>query len=275
MLLVYDRQIGYLDRVLARGRLAHAYLFYGPDAAGMLRVAKDIAKALVCSNYGGFASIVSEHICKECAAVDTDTHPAVILLDLEHSLTSEKEARKKIPIDDIHEIKRRFSFTPVAGAWRVAIINQVDTMSADAADAFLKLLEEPGAQTLFLLINDARESVAPTICSRAVAIAFSDTVGAPPDPTVMQEVRAAIAGGIPDMLVLSEKMAGDARARRAGTAAAVVMLRDRMRAAGMPAQRRALARRLARVLDIATVMETTNLNPRLGLDAIFLESASV
>lgn len=276
----------YLERVRSRGRLAHAYLFYGPDAEGMMRIAKTLVKSLRCPdyigstsivhehrlNYGGEDSIVNGHVCGECAAVDADTHPDVVLLDLEHSLTSGKETRKKIPIDDIHELKRRFSLAAAGNAWRVAIIRQIDTMSGDAADAFLKLLEEPGAQTLFILINDSRESVAPTIWSRTVHIGFfgGDDGGA--DEKMRAAVRAALASGIPEALALSEEVAGDAALWTAAIRAALDMLRARMRAVPASGERVQASRRISRVLDIATIAETTNVNARLAMDAVFLES---
>lgn len=271
----YDRQAAYLARVLARGRLAHAYLFYGPDGAGMLRVAKDLAKSLHCRGYGGLISPAREHICTACAAIDADTHPGVILLDLEHSLASDKETRKKIPIEDVHELRRRFSLTSAGGAWRIAIIRRTDTMSGDAADAFLKLLEEPGERTLFLLLADARESVAPTLRSRAAGIRFPGGAGTAPDAAAVQAVRRACAAGIPEILVHAEQCAANAESRAGAAAAAIAVVREKMHAAGKGAERRAAARRLARMLDITTTMETTNVAPRLALDALLLEAAGV
>lgn len=273
MIRGYERQITYLERVRARGRLAHAYLFYGPDRCGILAIAKSLIKGLYCPNYGGETSLVKAGDgCRECAAVDADTHPAVILLDLEHSLTSEKETRKKIPIDDIHELRRRFSLAAAGGAWRVAIVHHADTMSEDARDAFLKLLEEPGAQTLFILITDARESVSPTIRSRAVPLGFfgGDVAGA--DDTMKGATRIALSSGIPEALALSERIAGDAAARTAAIRAVLDLLRARIYAARASGDRVEAARRISRVLDIAAAAETTNVNARLAMDAIFLES---
>ena len=282
MILGYDRQIAYLDRVMARGRLAHAYLFYGPDGAGMLSIAKAMAKALHCparlETEFPSGNSVSKSIreagdgCKICAAIDADTHPGVTLLDRAHSLTSKKEALRDIPIDDLREVKRRFSLAAAGDAWRVAIIHDADTMSRDAQVAFLKLLEEPGERALFLLTSDARESVAPTIASRAVAIGFLGGTNPAVDEAMRTAVQRALAAGIPEALALSEKIAGDRAGEAAVVSALVDDLRMRMHAAAMPRERYLLAARIARVLTIATLRETTNVNPRLALDVMLLEN---
>ncbi|OGZ97160.1 MAG: hypothetical protein A3B34_02705 [Candidatus Sungbacteria bacterium RIFCSPLOWO2_01_FULL_54_21] len=263
--------IAYLDRVMARDRLAHAYLFCGPDGAGMMAIAKAIAKALAHPSGRDDVSIgTADDGCPVCAAIDANTYPDAILLDVTHSLTSQKEARKEIPIDDIRELKRIFSLAPAGGAWRVAIIGQADTMSWDAADAFLKLLEEPGERTLFILTVSHRESVPATIRSRTVILDFFDRPRT--EEKVAALVRRAVAGGIPDVLALSEKIAGDPPVRSAAIAVVQDLLRANMHAAQTPDDRSRLARRLARVLDVATILETTNVNARLALDVLLLDS---
>lgn len=275
MILENERQIGYLDRVLQRGRLAHAYLFYGSEQVG-LAVAKAVAKALHCPSYRGEASIAAAGDgCRDCAAIDADAHHEVVFLDLEHTLLSEKEERSKIPIEDIHEIRRRFSFAPLEGQWRIAIIGQADKMSRDAADAFLKLLEEPGERTLFLLVTSAHELLQPTIISRAVPIRFSAAAGerTQADEKIRTAVRDALSRGIPEALALAEKIAPDREMRLYAIHALLTLLRPKLYAA-LPLDRLRMARHIGRVLDLASAVETTNVNPRLALDVMLIESIS-
>ena len=219
-IISHARQLDYLNRVLSRAKLAHAYLFHGPEHVGKLTVAKMMAKRLLCeeqrdipppslppvadpppagklrrtshpnlppsekgkgvsAGFLPFSKGESENeawgcnSCQSCRLIENDTHPEVVLLDREHSLVSEKESRKEIPIDDIRKLKRRFCLAAAGDTWRVAIINEAEKMNEEAANAFLKLLEEPGSHTLFILVTAHRESILPTIISRTIQIAFS------------------------------------------------------------------------------------------------------
>lgn len=145
-LIGHKRQLDYLNRVIERDALAHAYLFYGPAHVGKTTVAQEIARRL-----------------------DAE----VTLLDRQHPLVAEKDEPKEIPIADIRELKRRFSFAAHGDRWRVAIIDEADTMSEEAANAFLKLLEEPGGRTLFFLIAGRREALPPTVVSRCCPVRFA------------------------------------------------------------------------------------------------------
>lgn len=280
MILGNERQIRYLDRVMARGRLAHAYLFYGPDEAGMLAVAKAIAKMLCCTSvrsstpnsYVGGDVLVANagDGCRECAAIDAGAHYDVILLDLAHSLAPVKEKRKEIPIDDIRELKRRFSLSAPGEHWRIAIINQADTMSSEAANAFLKLLEEPGERTLFILITSARDLIAPTIASRAVPIRFAAAADSG-DEKMRLAVEKALERGIPETLAFAEKVISDAAMRSRAIHAVIGFLRAKLHSAA-PADRLRLGRHISRALELAEIIETTNVNSRLALDVMLLES---
>ncbi len=180
MILGHERQIEYLNKVLQRGKMAHAYLFYGPEGVGKFTIAKIIAKFLHCEMFqlssgrlivGTFDNIC--HSCSQCLAVDRGTHPHVFILDPEHTLVSKKEKRKDIPIEDIRELKRIFSLAPEGDKWRIAIINQAERMNSEAADALLKLLEEPGGQTLLILVSLNRDLLPQTIVSRTQPVRFS------------------------------------------------------------------------------------------------------
>jgi DNA polymerase-3 subunit delta' len=147
MILGHERQLEYLNKVFEKGRLSHAYLFYGPEHVGKFTVAKHLADLL--------------------------DKPEVFILDPQHTLLSRKEERKDIPIEDIRELKRLLSLAPGSGRWRVVIINDADKLSAPAADASLKLLEEPGPRVIFILITPSLESIPQTIVSRLQPIRFS------------------------------------------------------------------------------------------------------
>lgn len=147
MIIGHERQIAYLEKSFKNGRLSHVYLFYGPENVGKLTVAK---------HFVGFFY-----------------KPEVFILDRKHSLVFGEEERKDISIEDIRALKRILSFVPEDERWRIIIINEAEKLSHPAADAFLKLLEEPGRKTLFILITSFRELLHHTIVSRSVPIRFS------------------------------------------------------------------------------------------------------
>jgi DNA polymerase-3 subunit delta' len=304
----------YFDRVITSGRIAHAYLLHGPDRVGKRATAYAVATALVCPGFAGRGVSVADagDGCGICRAVASGAHPDITVLDRERTLVSDKETRKAIPIEDIRELKRRFSFASVGDSWRIAIIDEVDTMSRDAQVAFLKILEEPGPRTLFFLIASSRDAVAPTIVSRAMSILFSpvpDSILAPyvrvslpgedasaivasamgragaviswvRDSRLLAEERKtaalfahAFARGLAGCLDLGAQIGDDDIMRRRACDAWVVHLRRSvLEASGVRARRHAAAR-IARVLDLDAAMEETNANPRLALDMMFAEGA--
>ena len=315
MILGHERQVKYFDRVMAGGRMSHGYLLHGPERVGKRAMAYAIARSLLCpSYYRGEASIVKSIAdagddCRACREIDAGAHQYVVVLDRAHTLVSDKDTRSEIPIEDIRELKRRFSYAAVGDVWRIAIIDEIDTMSRDAEVAFLKLLEEPGARTLFFLIARSRDAVPPTIVSRAMPLLFApvpDRVLAPyvrtrlpkekvedilamargrvglvmewaRDPALLAEAKKnaaffekSFAGGIADMLALSEKAAETEMTRRSARDAWIIHLRRHLAAAD-GAERSDAAHCIARALDLAGVMDETNVNPRLVLDVMFAE----
>ncbi|TSC78426.1 MAG: DNA polymerase III subunit delta' [Parcubacteria group bacterium Gr01-1014_33] len=320
MILGHERQIKYLETVLKKNRMAHAYLFYGPEHVGKLTIAKSFAKALRCQkkiipisrDRGESVSLFGEcGECVSCAGIENDADPEVLRLDALHTLISEKETRKEIPIKDIRELKRIFSLAPLGNAWRVVIINEAEKMSAEAANAFLKLLEEPGAQTLILLVTSSRELLFSTIMSRTQQIQFSLVPhaeingflekkrlpaeerkelcriarGRPgvlhtllEDKDALAEERKFLAGvstgieegDIPAAFRIHEHIASDPELRVKYIECAMEILRAKLLLANTPETALFFAKKLKNALRMRTLIETTNVNPRLCLDAFTL-----
>lgn len=304
MILGHTRQIEYLKKILAKKRLPHALFFHGPEHIGKFTVARKLAFSLLCTggqDFGGCGT------CDSCRKVGAGTHESLWVIDREHTLTSKKEVRKDIPIDDIRELKRIFSFAPIAEQWRIVIINDAEFLSQEAANSFLKLLEEPGDSALFILIASSYDGVLPTIASRAQAMSFSlvhtdDLARALHkknyQPQNLEEVLA-IAQGRPGVAVhlLESKDAFEEERRfmKSFYYAAKAGLPEGIRFSQMSAEEpettfklseymvRLIRKKLLetqdagmvasvkRMLDIASALTSTNVNPRLALDAMFLE----
>ena len=197
--MLFDNLLGQevAKRVLglawAEGRLGGSYLFYGPDGVGKEAAAMELAQAVNCPS--------DDRPCRECPScrrVSNYQHPDFFYLaPIPHS-SSESEKKKiaeeiaeqlkekaarpyrslefdrptAIAIEDIRELKLGLSFKPYEGGNKVALIVQADRMTEEAANAFLKILEEPSPTTLFILITDKPSALLPTIVSRCQKVRF-------------------------------------------------------------------------------------------------------
>lgn len=197
-----ERVVEVLRRSVEQGRVAHAYLFYGPDGAGKRAAALALAQTLLCERGGDDAC----GRCLACTKVARMLHPDVHVLfpypaDVdEHevserlqllaqnpyaatdfvrrpslsdaSKTSNKQA--SYPVARINEeVRRAMSFKPVEGRYKVAIMTDADLLRTEAANAFLKLLEEPTPRTVFVLTTSRPERLLPTIISRCQRLRFA------------------------------------------------------------------------------------------------------
>ena len=156
---------------MAKGTLAHAYLFFGSEGVGKKATALECAKSLICRNktapkFGGCGE------CDDCRRIEMLSHPDLIFLSLEHLLV-EEENKREIGIKNIHELQRLLGLSAWGGGWRTAVIDGAERLSHDGQAALLKILEEPGARITFFLITTAPGALLATIRSRAVPIAFS------------------------------------------------------------------------------------------------------
>ncbi|MFH1406953.1 MAG: DNA polymerase III subunit delta' C-terminal domain-containing protein [Candidatus Omnitrophota bacterium] len=156
----YKLQIGSLKNAIAQGRIAHAYLFMGPKDSAKISVALDFAKALNCENENGPCPN-----CDSCLAIDKGSHPDI-------RITSADERMGSIKIDDIRAAQARVFLMPQRANMKVEIINSAEAMTTEAQNAFLKVLEEPPARTVFILISANPDLLYLTIRSRCQALKF-------------------------------------------------------------------------------------------------------
>ena len=130
--------------------MTHAWLFTGPPGSGRSNAAIAFAAALVCKNDGCSN-------CADCMATITNSHADVELI---------KTEGLSIKIDEIRELISRASWAPSVAAWRVVVIEDADRLTDSAANALLKVIEEPGLRTVWLLCAPTLTDVLPTIRSR-------------------------------------------------------------------------------------------------------------
>ena len=126
-ILGHERQKDILRRALAGGRLAHAYLFEGPEGVGKRLMALALVRAVFCPE-GGCG------VCAACRKVDHHNHPDLHLLEPDGTL---------IKIEQIRAIQKELSYRPLEARKKVCLIDSADRMNQAAGNALLKTLEEP------------------------------------------------------------------------------------------------------------------------------------
>ena len=188
-LIGQERAVTALERALADGRVAHAYMFVGPGRVGKHTLALKLAQALNCERLDAPAHGEPVEPCGECSPcrrIAGGIHADVQTVTVEES---EEEAQKGIHVSQIREIERVTSLKPFEGRTRVVIIDPAEEMNAAAQNAFLKTLEEPPPQVVFVLVTADESRLLPTIRSRCRRLEL-------PPPTVADVETALVERGV-------------------------------------------------------------------------------
>jgi DNA polymerase-3 subunit delta' len=201
----HTKLIASLKKALRTGRLAHAYLFVGPQGVGKTTTALEFAKALQCSSS-------RDEACEQCSAcrkVRDMAHPDVIWLEPQG---------RQILVDQVRELQRRLMYKPLEGSCRVAILKDAQDLNLQAANALLKTLEEPPADTVMVLLADSESSLLPTVVSRCQKVRFGPLATemvsgylqerAGWDPETAAKAARAAQGSIGKALLLKEEPVG-------------------------------------------------------------------
>lgn len=146
-----------LRAAVENNRVSHAYIFTGPQGVGKFMVASALAGAVLCHE-GGCGS------CNACRKVTEKIHPDLSIV---------RPEGKNIPVDTIRAMRLDSFMRPVEADRRVYIIRDAERMWDEGASTLLKVLEEPPAGVIFILVTDNRNAVLPTIRSRCQEIRFS------------------------------------------------------------------------------------------------------
>ncbi len=156
----HDEAVSLLSRSLQQEKLAHAYLFVGPPRVGKTTLAMLLAQGVNCISDTGERPCDE---CSQCVRIAAGQHPDVQTIDLSSAQTP---TRREIGIDQVREAQRAAALKPFEGRGRVFIFPDAPSLSQEASNALLKLLEEPPESVLLLLIATDEASVLPTIRSR-------------------------------------------------------------------------------------------------------------
>lgn len=185
--LIQEKIKSFFINVLKNERLAHAYLFYGKAGSGMVAFAHELAKALNCHS----DKTRPCNQCASCIKIAKAGHPDVKFVfpvssqikdEKRIQLLKEKTQRPynrqsvsghlNIAIDTIRELKKEAMYAPFEAQKRVFIISGIEYFSREAANSFLKLLEEPPENLILILISHDANALLDTIRSRCQPVAF-------------------------------------------------------------------------------------------------------
>lgn len=153
---------GALLHNLRRDKIASSYLFTGPEGSGKTTTANLFAKALLCSETSGEGATPCCK-CKSCLMFDSGSHPDFFSISPDGTM---------IKIDQIRELISSLSLKSYFGGRKVAVVHEADTMKGPPANAFLKTLEEPPANTVLILVTANPSALLPTVVSRCRATPF-------------------------------------------------------------------------------------------------------
>jgi len=170
-----DRAVELFASAWASRKLHHAWLLAGPRGVGKATFARAAARRVLAEAAGPLFDL---------PGVETpDEHPMVRLVEasshpdmrwLERVLNDKGNLNRNIKVEQIRELGEFMSMTAALSPWRVAVIDTVDELESSGANALLKMLEEPPANTLFFLVSHAPGRLLPTIRSRCRRLDFTN-----------------------------------------------------------------------------------------------------
>jgi DNA polymerase-3 subunit delta' len=154
----YPWQEALWQQMAGRSQHAHAYLLHGPAGIGKRALAERLMASLLCQRLEGLDACGQ---CKSCLLLAAGSHPDNYVLEPE-------EADKAIKVDQVRDLVSFVVQTAQMGGRKVVLIEPVESMNINAANALLKSLEEPSGNTVLLLVSHQPSRLLPTVRSRCV-----------------------------------------------------------------------------------------------------------
>jgi DNA polymerase-3 subunit gamma/tau len=166
-----------LRNAVEQGKVHHAYLFVGSRGTGKTSMAKILARSLNCERGGPTIAPCGE--CESCLTIATGSSVDVIEMD----------AASNRSVDDVRDLRERVAYAPAGGRWKVYILDEAHMLTKEAWNAFLKTLEEPPPNTVFVLATTESHKVMATIADRCQRFDFQR-----PSLEQISEVLERVAG---------------------------------------------------------------------------------
>ncbi len=225
----HDATIAAFLSAMRGDRPHHGWLFAGDEGVGKASLAMSAARRLLAEAADPNLTGESLHLREDhptAALMDAWSHPDFILIDRlpKDPKVAEKpradwpegeERRRSIVADQVRDLNRRFSTHPTYSTRRIVVIDGAESMEVVAANALLKMLEEPPAGTIFILVTHAPGRLLPTIRSRCRMLRFSGLADDVMTSILGAEIGTANAAEIAALVSLGQGAPGRA-IRQAG-----------------------------------------------------------
>jgi DNA polymerase-3 subunit delta' len=187
----HDAAIAAFRAGMDSGRLHHAWLLAGPKGVGKALFADKAALRILADAAGRLETpgldVPDDHPTAHLIAAGS--HPDLMRLE-RHIREGGTDLARSINVDQVRGLQRLFATTPSMSPWRAVVIDAIDDLEPGGANALLKNLEEPPANTVFLLVSHAPERLLPTIRSRCRLLRFS--------PLADDVMASALEAALPD-----------------------------------------------------------------------------
>ena len=171
-----QKAIQTLKNFIKSQRVPPALIFSGPAGVGKATCALEFAKTLNCLDSDSNKNIDNCSLCTNCKHIDAKTHPDIVFADFEYQANlrgEELEKQQTIKVDTIRHLTALSQQKATLAKWKVFIVDNAEKLQAEGANAMLKFIEEPPANTLWILITSKREAMLSTIKSRCQIINFA------------------------------------------------------------------------------------------------------
>ncbi len=159
-ILGHEKPLNIINAYIEKSCFSGGYIFSGPEGIGKKTVAKIIAQKLNCT-------ALSQKPCGNCSSclkMEKLQHPDLCIIESDTS---------QIKIENIRSLQRQASFRPYEGVMKVFIIDDAHRLNPESANSLLKILEEPPADSLIILVTHKPQRIFKTILSRCRVIRFS------------------------------------------------------------------------------------------------------
>ena len=180
-----------LSRSISRGRISHFYLISGPEGAGKHTLAQLLAAAILCKGDGRPCGT-----CPACRKVLGNGHPDYITID--------DPEKKTVPVDLIRQARADIYIQPNEADRKIYLFPRAQDMGVPGQNALLKVLEEPPAYGVFILLTSNPQMLLPTIRSRCTELALT----ALPPETLTTALRSQYPDSAPDAISAAVQRSG-------------------------------------------------------------------